>query len=68
MNAPKTEEAQFAMNELRPAVLLITLGELGMLLCQRGQKPFAGRHLHRITFKAEKALQAARSVPVAWFV
>ena len=28
------------MNELRPAVLLITLGELGMLLCQRGQKPF----------------------------
>ena len=27
-------------NELRPAVLLITLGELGMLLCQRGQKPF----------------------------
>jgi rfaE bifunctional protein kinase chain/domain len=28
------------LNELRPAVLLITLGELGMLLCQRGQKPF----------------------------
>lgn len=26
--------------ELRPAVLLITLGELGMLLCQRGQRPF----------------------------
>jgi rfaE bifunctional protein kinase chain/domain len=26
--------------ELRPAVLLITLGELGMLLCQRDQKPF----------------------------
>jgi len=26
--------------ELSPAVLLITLGELGMLLCQRGQKPF----------------------------
>jgi len=25
---------------LRPALLLITLGELGMLLCQRGQKPF----------------------------
>jgi len=22
-----------------PAILLITLGELGMLLCQRGQKP-----------------------------
>lgn len=28
------------LNELRPAVLLITLGELGMLLCQLGQKPF----------------------------
>jgi D-glycero-beta-D-manno-heptose-7-phosphate kinase len=28
------------LNELRPAVLLITLGESGMLLCQRGQKPF----------------------------
>jgi rfaE bifunctional protein kinase chain/domain len=26
--------------ELHPAVLLITLGELGMLLCQRDQKPF----------------------------
>jgi D-beta-D-heptose 7-phosphate kinase/D-beta-D-heptose 1-phosphate adenosyltransferase len=28
------------LTELRPAVLLITLGELGMLLCQHGQKPF----------------------------
>ena len=28
------------LNELRPAILLITLGEVGMLLCQRGQKPF----------------------------
>jgi D-beta-D-heptose 7-phosphate kinase/D-beta-D-heptose 1-phosphate adenosyltransferase len=28
------------LNELHPAVLLITLGELGMLLCQRGRKPF----------------------------
>jgi D-beta-D-heptose 7-phosphate kinase/D-beta-D-heptose 1-phosphate adenosyltransferase len=32
--------AQRLLNGLRPAVLLITLGELGMLLCQRGQKPF----------------------------
>ena len=32
--------AQRLLNELRPAVLLITLGEQGMLLCQRGQKPF----------------------------
>jgi D-beta-D-heptose 7-phosphate kinase/D-beta-D-heptose 1-phosphate adenosyltransferase len=28
------------LNELRPAMLLITLGEQGMLLCQHGQKPF----------------------------
>jgi D-beta-D-heptose 7-phosphate kinase/D-beta-D-heptose 1-phosphate adenosyltransferase len=28
------------LSELRPALLLITLGELGMLLCQRGEKPF----------------------------
>ena len=32
--------AERLLSELRPAVLLITLGELGMLLCQRGQKPF----------------------------
>jgi D-glycero-beta-D-manno-heptose-7-phosphate kinase len=32
--------AERLLNELRPAVLLITLGELGMLLCQRGKKPF----------------------------
>jgi D-glycero-beta-D-manno-heptose-7-phosphate kinase len=32
--------AELLLNELRPAVLLITLGELGMLLCQRSQKPF----------------------------
>lgn len=32
--------AECLLNELRPAMLLITLGEHGMLLCQRGQKPF----------------------------
>jgi D-beta-D-heptose 7-phosphate kinase/D-beta-D-heptose 1-phosphate adenosyltransferase len=32
--------AERLLNELHPAVLLITLGESGMLLCQRGQKPF----------------------------
>jgi D-glycero-beta-D-manno-heptose-7-phosphate kinase len=32
--------AEQLLKELRPAVLLITLGELGMLLCQRGHKPF----------------------------
>jgi D-beta-D-heptose 7-phosphate kinase/D-beta-D-heptose 1-phosphate adenosyltransferase len=28
------------LGELKPALLLITLGEQGMLLCQRGQRPF----------------------------
>src|SRR5215469_4550838 len=32
--------AERLLNELRPAVLLVTLSELGMLLCQRGHKPF----------------------------
>lgn len=32
--------AECLLKELRPAVLLITLGELGLLLCQRGRKPF----------------------------
>jgi D-beta-D-heptose 7-phosphate kinase/D-beta-D-heptose 1-phosphate adenosyltransferase len=32
--------AEKLLAELRPAVLLITLGEFGMLLCRRGQKPF----------------------------
>jgi D-beta-D-heptose 7-phosphate kinase/D-beta-D-heptose 1-phosphate adenosyltransferase len=32
--------ADHLLSELRPAVLLITLGELGMLLCRHGQKPF----------------------------
>jgi D-beta-D-heptose 7-phosphate kinase/D-beta-D-heptose 1-phosphate adenosyltransferase len=32
--------AERLLAELRPAVLLITLGELGMLLCQHAQRPF----------------------------
>ncbi|HSU56659.1 MAG TPA: PfkB family carbohydrate kinase, partial [Candidatus Dormibacteraeota bacterium] len=32
--------AQQLLKELRPALLLITLGELGMLLCERDKKPF----------------------------
>jgi D-beta-D-heptose 7-phosphate kinase/D-beta-D-heptose 1-phosphate adenosyltransferase len=32
--------AERLLNELRPAMLLITLGELGMLLCERGKKPY----------------------------
>ncbi len=37
-NLLRTAEA--LLSRLRPAVLLITLGELGMLLCQRDKKPF----------------------------
>jgi rfaE bifunctional protein kinase chain/domain len=32
--------AEHLLKEFRPALLLITLGELGMLLCQHGQKPY----------------------------
>jgi D-glycero-beta-D-manno-heptose-7-phosphate kinase len=32
--------ADLLLNELRPALLLITLGELGMLLCRHGHRPF----------------------------
>jgi D-beta-D-heptose 7-phosphate kinase/D-beta-D-heptose 1-phosphate adenosyltransferase len=32
--------AEILLRDLRPAMLLITLGELGMLLCRHGQKPF----------------------------
>lgn len=32
--------ARRLLAELRPALLLITLGELGMLLCERGKQPF----------------------------
>lgn len=34
------QTAERLLNELRPAILLITLGEQGMLLCQRDGKPF----------------------------
>ncbi len=37
---PLLSVATSLLEELRPAVLLITLGELGMLLCQRGRNPF----------------------------
>jgi len=32
--------AERLLNDLRPALLLITLGDQGMLLCQRGHRPF----------------------------
>ena len=31
---------EILLDQPAPAILLITLGELGMLLCQRGQKPY----------------------------
>jgi D-glycero-beta-D-manno-heptose-7-phosphate kinase len=34
------QAADLLLTGLNPAVLLITLGELGMLLCMHGQKPF----------------------------
>jgi len=38
-DAPLLRVAEKLLAELKPALLLITLGELGMLLCQRGQAP-----------------------------
>ncbi len=32
--------AEKLLHQLRPALLLVTLGELGMLLCERGRAPF----------------------------
>ena len=34
------QAAEKLLRDLGPALLLITLGDQGMLLCQRGQKPF----------------------------
>lgn len=34
------QAADKLLRELQPALLLVTLGDQGMLLCQRGQKPF----------------------------
>jgi len=35
-----TRAAECLLKQLHPALLLITLGELGMLLCERGARPF----------------------------
>jgi D-beta-D-heptose 7-phosphate kinase/D-beta-D-heptose 1-phosphate adenosyltransferase len=40
LDANLMQVSEQLLKELRPAVLLITLGEQGMLLCQRGQEPF----------------------------
>jgi D-beta-D-heptose 7-phosphate kinase/D-beta-D-heptose 1-phosphate adenosyltransferase len=39
-DASLMKAAERLLERLRPVVLLITLGELGMLLCRPGQKPF----------------------------
>ncbi len=39
-DAPLQRAAEKLLAELQPALLLITLGDHGMLLCQRGRKPF----------------------------
>ncbi len=39
-DGPLQQVAVRLLEELQPALLLITLGELGMLLCQRGHDPF----------------------------
>jgi D-beta-D-heptose 7-phosphate kinase/D-beta-D-heptose 1-phosphate adenosyltransferase len=39
-DAPLQESARRLQKTLNPALLLVTLGELGMLLCQRNEAPF----------------------------
>ena len=43
------------LRELQPALLLITLGDQGLLLCQRGQKPFHIPTLAREVFDVSGA-------------
>jgi D-beta-D-heptose 7-phosphate kinase/D-beta-D-heptose 1-phosphate adenosyltransferase len=43
------------LRELQPALLLITLGDQGMLLCQQGQKPFHAPTLAREVFDVSGA-------------
>jgi D-beta-D-heptose 7-phosphate kinase/D-beta-D-heptose 1-phosphate adenosyltransferase len=39
-DGPLLQVAERLLQQLAPALLLITLGEFGMLLCQRGHEPF----------------------------
>ena len=39
-NEPLLKAGELLLNRLRPALLLVTLGEQGMLLFHRGEKPF----------------------------
>ncbi len=47
--------AEHLLRELRPALLLITLGEQGLLLCLRGQRPFHIPTLAREVFDVSGA-------------
>jgi len=47
--------AEKLLRELQPALLLITLGDQGLLLCQRGQKPFHIPTLAREVFDVSGA-------------
>jgi D-glycero-beta-D-manno-heptose-7-phosphate kinase len=47
--------ADCLLKEFRPAVLLITLGELGMLLCERERKPFHIRTVAQEVFDVSGA-------------
>ncbi len=39
-DAPLLQVVSKLLSELQPALLLVTLGELGMMLCRRGHEPF----------------------------
>ena len=47
--------AEELLRDLQPALLLITLGDQGLLLCQRGQKPFHIPTLAREVFDVSGA-------------
>ena len=47
--------AEQLLRNLQPALLLITLGDQGLLLCQRGQKPFHIPTLAREVFDVSGA-------------
>jgi len=46
---------EILLNELKPALLLVTLGDQGMLLCQRGHVPFHIRTAAREVFDVSGA-------------
>ena len=54
-DAALMKTADKLLNELQPAVLLITLGDHGMLLCQRGKKPYPIPTMAQETFDVSGA-------------